>query len=138
MTEAGLFGQVKDERSPIEIRWHETLARYKATFNATVGIMTLGHFLYTKFFETEEYKKALVQYENEALNTEKILSKEEFEKWEFEHEPPNMPSLARYIPESDTNDVLEKLINESLDKNIDLLWDRYKDNVINILHEIII
>jgi len=109
----------------------KNMRKYSEITNGHISPMVPSGYVYTKYNETEQYKKALEKYNKDLENAERTMTEAEFEKWDMGHDSPNMPSETRFIPTDENWDTVNSLIKKSIELKTDLLWDRYKDNLID-------
>ena len=105
---------------------------YFNMFNVRIfDVPGCGGTWYTRYIETPDYKKDLAEYESELEKAHQELSDDEISKWRIEHYPPVPIEERRNIPSNEHWEEVGKLIIDSIELNKDLLWERYKDNIID-------
>jgi len=109
----------------------KNMEKYKEVINGRIALAAPSGANYVKYNETEQYRQALEKYKRDYENAENTMAEMEFEKWETENDPPDMPQEIRYIPRNENWDTVNSLIEKSIELKTDLLWDRYKDNLMD-------
>jgi hypothetical protein len=115
----------------------ELMGKYHEVINGCICPCVPSGYVYTKYNETEQYKKALEKYNKDVENAQNTMPEDEFEKWEEENDSPSMPQETRSIPYDENWDAVNDLIKKSIELKKDLLWERYKDNIIDYDNDVV-
>jgi hypothetical protein len=80
------------------------------------------------FYDVRVPTQAEKDYFAEEQKVCETLSEHYLEKWYETHEIPSPEFKSRRIPDNEDWDTVDMLMGQSLNANMDLLWERYKNN----------
>jgi hypothetical protein len=102
------------------------------SFHSFIG-QGFGPTTYNVQVKLDKYEVLLAEYEKAWKKACETLTDDEIEKWDNEHDMPEEEYESRFIPNDEDWDTVNKLMQESLEQGKDLLWERYKNNIIEPL-----
>jgi hypothetical protein len=93
-------------------------------FNSRIMMNRCAGMVYETRLETQAEK----DYAAEEQKARETMPEHQLEKWYDDHEMPGPEYKSRFIPDNEDWDEVHALMQQSLDANADLLWERYKNN----------